>query len=299
MTAESHHPTDQVPGGPVDWILGLCTPSGQLPPHAMRRYLVAALLASLAGLVAASALLGPRVLVLAAVCAVSSLVVEAVFAAVRRKPLNGGGLVYGLMLALLLPLDAPFSMAALGAALGTLFGKEVFGGTGSHIFAPALVGKAVLVVGYPAIIKGLGFSSVASSPDARLWAAQGAVCLAAVVFMAWARPANLRILAAALLASVCLAIPMQQLGLLPCEGVIEMLLANGYLFTICVVVCDPAISPRDDEAKWLYGLMIGGAGRAHDLFLHLRGGRHVGGPGDQPVRADGRSPGPARQQGGG
>ena len=143
-----------------------------------------------------------------------------------------------------------------GGAVAALFGKEVFGGTGSHIFAPSLVGKGILVFSYKTIT-GLGFTSVVSRPDAHLWLALGLVCLFGTLLMAWARPANLRILSAALLASVCVAVPLQHFGVLPFESVIEMFLANSYLFSICVVACDPAISPRDDEAKWLYGLMIG------------------------------------------
>ena len=256
MTAEPHPPIEHSPGGLGDWLLGLRAPSGQLPPNAMRRYLVAAMLASLAGIVAASLTIGPRIAVVAAVCGAAALIVEILFSQIRHKPLNGGGLVYGFLLALLLPADIPLEMAAIGGAVAALFGKEVFGGTGSHIFAPSLVGKGILVFSYKTIT-GLGFTSVVSRPDAHLWLALGLVCLFGTLLMAWARPANLRILSAALLASVCVAVPMQHFGVLPFESVIEMFLANSYLFSICVVACDPAISPRDDEAKWLYGLMIG------------------------------------------
>jgi Na+-translocating ferredoxin:NAD+ oxidoreductase RnfD subunit len=223
----------------------------------MRRYLIAALISSVAGIAAAAVLVSPRVLTVAAVCALTALVVEVLFAQVRRKPANGGALVYGLVLALLLPANVHLEMAAFGAAMAALFGKEVFGGTGSHIFAPALVGKGAMIFSYPAIIKGPGFSSVIDIPDPRLWLALTLVALLAVGLMAWARPGNLRILAAALLAATCLAIPMQTFGKLPFEGIIEMFLANSMLLSICLVACDPAISPRNDEAKWLYGLMIG------------------------------------------
>jgi Na+-translocating ferredoxin:NAD+ oxidoreductase RnfD subunit len=50
---------------------------------------------------------------------------------------------------------------------------------------------------------------------------------------------------------------MQTFGKLPFESIIEIFLANSTVLTICLVACDPAISPRHDEAKWLYGLMIG------------------------------------------
>lgn len=258
MTAEPTQPIEHAPGTLGDWILGTRVPRGGLPPNAMRRYLAASLVVAVAGIVCAGALQGWRVLLVAAICAASALAVEILFAVTRHRPLNGGGLVYGLVLALLLPANVHLEMAAMGAALAVLFGKEVFGGTGSHIFAPALVGKAALVYSFPTYIKGPGFSSVAEVANPHLWMALALVSLLAVILMAWARPANLRIIVAALLAVVCVAIPLQGLGKLPAEGIIELLLGNSCLFTICVVACDPAVAPRDDEAKWLYGLVIGG-----------------------------------------
>lgn len=258
MTVEPTQPIEHVPDGLADWILGTRVPRGGLPPNAMRRYLAASLVVALAGIAASSALLGPRILIVAAVCAASALAVEILFAKVRHRPLNGGGVVYGLVLALLLPANVPFEMAALGAALAVLFGKEVFGGTGNQIFAPALVGKAALYFGYPTYIIGSGFSSVATTPDPRLWLALALVSLLAVALTGWARPANLRIIVAALVAAVCVAISMQNFGKLPADGIIEFLLGDSCLLIICLVACDPGIAPRDDEAKWLYGLMIGG-----------------------------------------
>jgi len=257
MTAEPHPTPDHVPGDPGDWLLGVRTPRGDLPPNTMRRYLAACLATAALGMAAASFLIGPRILAVVAVCAGTALVVELIFARVRRKPLNGGGLVYGMVLALLLPSDVPLAMAAFGAGFACLFGKEVFGGTGSQIFAPVLVGKAALVFSYPARIKGPGFSSPAAEADPRLLLALALVCLLAVVLMGWARPANLRVLGAALVAAVCVAIPLHQTGLLPAAGIVELLLANSFLLSICLVACDPATTPRDDEAKWLYGLLLG------------------------------------------
>jgi Na+-transporting NADH:ubiquinone oxidoreductase subunit B len=257
MTAESPQATQPVPVGPTDWLLGMRKPGSGLPPNAMRRYLLAALAVLVVGIAAAALLLDTRILAVAVVCGATALVTEIVFCRMRGKPLNGGGLVYGLMLALLLPVSVPLEMAAFGAFMATLFGKEVFGGTGCQIFAPALIGKGAMVFSYPAIIKGVGFSSVVSLPNPHLWAALAVVSVLAILLMAWVQPANLRIIVAALLAATCVAFPMQTFGKLPFESIVEMFLANSTLLTICLVACDSAISPRHDEAKWLYGLMIG------------------------------------------
>lgn len=257
MTAELYPTPDRVSGDPGDWLLGVRTPRSDLPPNAMRRYLAACLATAALGLACTSFLIGPRILAVAAACAGTALLVELVFARVRRKPLNGGGLVYGLVLALLLPSDIPLEMAALGAAIACLFGKEVFGGTGSQIFAPVLVGKAALVFGYPVRIKGAGFSSLAADADPHLMLALALISLVAVILMGLARPANLRVLGAALVAAVCVAIPLHQMELLRTAGIVELFLANSFLLSICLIACDPGTTPRDDEAKWLYGLLLG------------------------------------------
>lgn len=257
MTTDPHSTTEHPAGDSGDWLLGVRTPKGALPPNAMRRYLAACLATAALGMACATFLIGPRILAVAGVCAGVALLVEVVFAKVRRKPLNGGGLVYGLVLALLLPSEVPLALAALAAGFASLFGKEVFGGTGSQIFAPALVGKAALIFSYPARVKGPGFSSLASGAEPHLMLALALIALLAIVLMGWARPANLRILGAALVAAVCVANPLQRMGVLPAAGIIELFLGNSFLLSICLVACDPATSPRDDNAKWLYGLLMG------------------------------------------
>ena len=67
--------------------------------------------------------------------------VEVAFALVRKREIEEGFLVTGLIFPLILPPTAPLWIVAVGIAFGTMFGKEVFGGTGRNIFNPALVGR--------------------------------------------------------------------------------------------------------------------------------------------------------------
>jgi Na+-transporting NADH:ubiquinone oxidoreductase subunit B len=53
------------------------------------------------------------------------------------------------MLALSLPPAIPLWQVALGASFGTVFGKEIFGGTGRNFLNPALTGYAFLFFAYP------------------------------------------------------------------------------------------------------------------------------------------------------
>ena len=47
-----------------------------------------------------------------------------------------------------------------------------------------------------------------------------------------------------------------QAGKLPYDSIVLMLGSDGFLVITCFLACDPACSPRDDEAKWLYGMLI-------------------------------------------
>ncbi|MEN6363560.1 MAG: RnfABCDGE type electron transport complex subunit D [Rectinema sp.] len=60
--------------------------------------------------------------------------------------------VTGLLLALVLPPATPLWMGALGAAFAIIVAKEFFGGLGANPFNPALIGRAFLLMSFPAAI---------------------------------------------------------------------------------------------------------------------------------------------------
>ncbi len=61
-------------------------------------------------------------------------------------------LVTGLLLALILPPSTPLWMGALGAVFAIVVAKEFFGGLGANPFNPALIGRAFLLMSFPAAI---------------------------------------------------------------------------------------------------------------------------------------------------
>jgi len=76
---------------------------------------------------------------------------EALFLAIRRKPItiwDGSALVTGMLLGLSLPPSLPTWMAILGSFIAIVIGKQFFGGLGANPFNPALVGRAVLVASF-------------------------------------------------------------------------------------------------------------------------------------------------------
>jgi len=92
---------------------------------------------------------GLRVLAMIVVSYAVGGAVEVVFAVVRKREINEGFLVTGLLFPLTLPPALPLWMVGVGVAFGVLVGKELFGGTGRNPFNPALVGRCFLVLGYP------------------------------------------------------------------------------------------------------------------------------------------------------
>lgn len=80
--------------------------------------------------------------------------VEALFAVVRGHEISEGFLVTGILYALILPPTIPLWMVAIGVAIGVIFSKEVFGGSGMNIVNPALACRAFLFFAYPGKMSG-------------------------------------------------------------------------------------------------------------------------------------------------
>ena len=68
----------------------------------------------------------------------------------RNKDLSA--IITGLILALCLPPATPLWMTALGAIFAIVVAKEFFGGLGANVFNPALVGRAFLLMSFPAAL---------------------------------------------------------------------------------------------------------------------------------------------------
>ena len=80
--------------------------------------------------------------------------IEFAFAQMRRHEVNEGFLVSGLLIPLIMPIDAPLWMVALSTAFAVVIGKEVFGGTGMNVFNPALLARAFMFFSYAPFISG-------------------------------------------------------------------------------------------------------------------------------------------------
>ncbi len=80
--------------------------------------------------------------------------IEFAFAQVRGHEVNEGFLVSGMLIPMIMPVDAPLWMVAVSTAFAVIIGKEVFGGTGMNVFNPALLARAFMFFAYTPYISG-------------------------------------------------------------------------------------------------------------------------------------------------
>lgn len=81
-------------------------------------------------------------------CLASGLLTEWLFNAVRKKPqtiTDGSVIITALILGLSLPPSIPTWAAAMGTAVAVAVAKMLYGGLGSNIFNPAMMGRAFLM----------------------------------------------------------------------------------------------------------------------------------------------------------
>ncbi|MFA8433721.1 MAG: NADH:ubiquinone reductase (Na(+)-transporting) subunit B [Marinifilaceae bacterium] len=95
-----------------------------------------------------------KVLPIIVVSYVVGLGIEFAFAQMRGHQVNEGFLVSGLLIPMIMPVEAPLWMVAVATAFAVVIGKEVFGGTGMNIWNPALIARAFFFFAYPSKMSG-------------------------------------------------------------------------------------------------------------------------------------------------
>jgi electron transport complex protein RnfD len=136
---------------PIPFLLG-SSPHIASPVNTvtlMRNMLIALAPVSIFGIV----IFGLPALLNIVVGIVSAIAGETLFRLIIRKPIRVKDLsagITGLLLALVIPPSAPLWMTALGAVFAVVVAKEFFGGLGANVFNPALIGRAFLMMSFPA-----------------------------------------------------------------------------------------------------------------------------------------------------
>ncbi|MDD5686550.1 MAG: RnfABCDGE type electron transport complex subunit D [Elusimicrobia bacterium] len=226
---------------------------------------------------------GLKAVLIIAVSYLAGGLVEVLFAIIRKREIEEGFLVTGLIFALTLPSTVPLWVVAVGIFFGTFFGKEVFGGTGRNIFNPALVGRLFITISFPSLtslhFQDPGINAIASATPLILYKSSHIIAnysdlllgktagsigetfriglIFGGIFLILTKISNWRI-PFSYLASVLI---MSLIGshFIP-EKIappLFQLLSGGLLFGALFMATDPVTSPFTKEGKYIFGLLCG------------------------------------------
>lgn len=238
---------------------------------------------------------GWRSLALVLFACVVAYVTELIFETYRGSTPTESVLVTGTLLALSLPPQTPYWVAAVGTIFGVVFGKQVFGGFGKNVFNPAIVGRCFLYVCFP-----LSMTSEWMSPGAWPWgrvlsySAADAItsatplisfkqsgALATIeslvvgnvagsigetsalavliggIYILFKKVADWRYPASCLMGAVSINLVLYAAGTPGVMDPVRNLFAGSLLFGAFFMVTEPVSGCVKPQARWVYGFLIG------------------------------------------
>ena len=115
------------------------------------------LLALIPGIIAYVWVFGGGILVTIALASATALAAEAIMLKIRRRPvkpflLDYSAVLTAWLLALAIPPLAPWWLVVVGTLFAIVVSKQLYGGLGYNPFNPAMIGYAVLIISFPAIM---------------------------------------------------------------------------------------------------------------------------------------------------
>ena len=225
-----------------------------------------------------------KVLPMIIVSYVVGLGIEFAVAQMKGHEINEGFLVSGLLIPMIMPVEAPLWMVALSTAFAVIIGKEIFGGTGMNIWNPDLLARAFFFFSYPSMISGdkvwiagdtadaisqatplaqmaLGQPLTYSTADMFWGFIPGSVgetsafcILIGAVILLLTNVASWRTMISVFVGGYLMALVFQ-----PISGVeaYQQLLMGGFAFGAVFMATDPVTSAQTNTGKYVYGLLIG------------------------------------------
>ena len=116
------------------------------------RIMLDEVIALLPALAVGAIVLGPRALLVTAVCVLCTVGAEWLYSVITRSRntiIDGSALVTGVLLSMTLPHTVPLWLAAVGSVFAIVFVKLLCGGLGQNIFNPALAARAFMLLIFP------------------------------------------------------------------------------------------------------------------------------------------------------
>lgn len=122
--------------------------------NSVRGIMLDVIIALCPALIVSTYFFGPRVLIMTLISVVSCVVFEWLYRLVLKKSFSLDDLsacVTGMLLAMCLPVNAPYWLPVVGAFFSVVVVKQLFGGIGKNFLNPALAGR-VFLFSFPALM---------------------------------------------------------------------------------------------------------------------------------------------------
>ena len=210
--------------------------------------------------------------------------IEFAVAQIKGHEINEGFLVSGLLIPMIMPVEAPLWMIALSTAFAVIIGKEIFGGTGMNIWNPALLARAFFFFSYPSMMSGdkvwvasettdaitqatplaemaLGQTQTYSTADMFWGFIPGSIgetstfcILLGAALLIITNIASWRIMLSVFVGGFLTAFAFESIS-----GVtaIQQLVIGGFAFGAVFMATDPVTSSQTNKGKYIYGFFIG------------------------------------------
>ena len=239
---------------------------------------------------------GWRSVAVLATTLVFAFLAEWVFVRQRNEPVTSAAFVTAILLGLSLPPTIPLWIAAVGAVVGIVFGKQVFGGFGRNLFNPALVGRAFIYVCFPLAMTGRwGTHLTEGVAGLARWSTQtidavttatplgafkhgvttehidllfgnrtgslGETAVVAIIlgaiWLLYRRAADYRLMLGPVIGALGMGGILWLAGVKGVPDPLWNLMAGGILFVAVFMTTEPISGPRTVPGKWIGGILVG------------------------------------------
>ena len=226
-----------------------------------------------------------KVLPMIIVSYVVGLGIEFTVAQIKGHEINEGFLVSGLLIPMVMPVEAPLWMIAVATAFAVIIGKEIFGGTGMNIWNPALLARAFFFFSYPSMISGdkvwiasdtadaiskatplaemaMGGQNLSYSTADMFWGLiPGSIgetstfcILIGAAILLLTNVASWRIMFSVFVGGLVMGLAFQGISeVTACDQI----LMGGFAFGAVFMATDPVTSSQTNTGKYIYGFLIG------------------------------------------
>ena len=263
-----------------------------------QKIMLCVLISLLPDCIAGLVFFGFRALLTILISVIGAVAFEALFRLITKQKIlikNLSAAVSGVLIALVLPPTVPFWMLLLADFVAMVVAKGLFGGIGSNTFNPALTGRAVLFISFPAaigaswidpiarkagmdavtsatLLSGIKNASITPANFDYLQAFLGnrAGCIGETSILAilisfvlllvsgiidWRAP--LTMVGTVIVCTFCRALALGSSFVLSCQEVLISLLTGGLLFGATFMVTDYATTPVTQPGRLIFGFGCG------------------------------------------